>query len=72
VKRRVYDALNVLYAAGVLKKEGKYVSCNPEAIEITKTSSEASVPIQEDVETYQVQTQVSKGFEERMTKISSL
>jgi hypothetical protein len=45
VKRRVYDALNVLYAAGVLKKEGKYVSCNPEALEITKTSSEASVAL---------------------------
>ena len=29
VKRRVYDALNVLYAAGVLKKEGKLVSCDP-------------------------------------------
>jgi hypothetical protein len=56
VKRRVYDALNVLYAAGVLKKEGKYVSCNPEAIEITKKSSEASLPIQEDLENYQVQT----------------
>jgi len=29
--------------SGVLKKDGKYVSCNPEALEITKTSSEASV-----------------------------
>jgi hypothetical protein len=29
VRRRVYDALNVLYAAGRLKKEGKYVSCDP-------------------------------------------
>jgi len=27
VKRRVYDALNVLIAAGVIKKEGKLVSC---------------------------------------------
>ena len=33
VKRRVYDALNVLYAAGVLKKEGKYVSCNSDEID---------------------------------------
>ena len=65
VKRRVYDALNVLYAAGVLKKDGKYVSCNPEALEITKTSSEASIPLQEDIETYQEQLQVSKGYDER-------
>jgi len=28
VRRRVYDALNVLYAAGVLKKEGKQVFCD--------------------------------------------
>ena len=29
VKRRVYDALNVLISAGVLVKEGKYVRNNP-------------------------------------------
>ncbi|KRX05110.1 hypothetical protein PPERSA_06744 [Pseudocohnilembus persalinus] len=28
VKRRVYDALNVLIAAGVIKKEGKQVKCH--------------------------------------------
>lgn len=28
VRRRVYDALNVLYAAGVLKKNGKNVYCD--------------------------------------------
>jgi hypothetical protein len=28
VKRRVYDALNVLIAAGLLRKEGKEVVCN--------------------------------------------
>lgn len=28
VKRRVYDALNVLIAAGLLRKEGKDVLCN--------------------------------------------
>ena len=28
VKRRVYDALNVLIAAGLLRKEGKEVLCN--------------------------------------------
>jgi len=28
VRRRVYDALNVLYAAGVLRKEDKHVFCN--------------------------------------------
>lgn len=33
VKRRVYDALNVLYAAGVLRKEGKLVSCEPKGQE---------------------------------------
>ena len=27
VRRRVYDALNVLYAAGVLQKHGKNVYC---------------------------------------------
>lgn len=32
VRRRVYDALNVLYAAGVLKKEGKHVFCDNKAI----------------------------------------
>lgn len=32
VRRRVYDALNVLYAAGVLKKDQKFVSCDPKAI----------------------------------------
>ena len=32
VRRRVYDALNVLYAAGVLRKDGKHVSCDPKAI----------------------------------------
>lgn len=32
VRRRVYDALNVLYAAGVLKKEGKHVSCDSRAL----------------------------------------
>lgn len=29
LKRRVYDSLNVLVAAGVLKREGEYVSCKP-------------------------------------------
>ncbi len=28
VKRRVYDALNVLISAGLLRKEGKEVLCN--------------------------------------------
>ena len=28
VRRRVYDALNVLYASGVLRKEGKHVFCD--------------------------------------------
>jgi hypothetical protein len=42
VKRRVYDALNVLYAAGVLRKDGKYVSCNPNACDINSSSSEFS------------------------------
>jgi hypothetical protein len=32
VRRRVYDALNVLYAAGVLKKEGKHVFCDNKAV----------------------------------------
>lgn len=37
VRRRVYDALNVLYAAGVLRKSGKHVSCDPDVIEMTKS-----------------------------------
>jgi len=28
IKRRVYDALNVLVAAGLLRKDGKKVFCN--------------------------------------------
>lgn len=28
IKRRVYDALNVQFAAGVLKKEGKFIFPN--------------------------------------------
>jgi hypothetical protein len=34
VRRRVYDALNVLYAAGVLKKEGKHVYCDAKSREL--------------------------------------
>lgn len=30
IKRRVYDALNVLIAANVLKKNGKFVSSDQE------------------------------------------
>ncbi|TNV74179.1 hypothetical protein FGO68_gene10086 [Halteria grandinella] len=36
VRRRVYDALNVLYAAGVLRKGGKHVSCDPDVLEMTR------------------------------------
>jgi len=32
VKRRVYDALNVLIAADILRKEGKLVCCEPSAV----------------------------------------
>eukprot|EP00347_Sterkiella_histriomuscorum_P000159 403376946 len=35
VRRRVYDALNVLYAAGVLKKEGKHVYCDKQVLKLT-------------------------------------
>ena len=28
IKRRVYDALNVLISSGILKKEGKKVYCD--------------------------------------------
>jgi hypothetical protein len=38
VRRRVYDALNVLYAAGVLKKEGKHVFCDSKAKEIFESN----------------------------------
>lgn len=30
----MYDALNVLYASGVLKKDGKHVSCDIKAKEM--------------------------------------
>ena len=46
VKRRVYDALNVLYAAGVLRKEGKYVYCNPEALDLSRAAC-THIPMQE-------------------------
>ena len=36
----MYDALNVLYAAGVLKKEGKHVFCDNKAILLTKKIKE--------------------------------
>jgi hypothetical protein len=36
VRRRVYDALNVLYAAGVLRKDGKHVTCDQHVIEMTR------------------------------------
>lgn len=42
VRRRVYDALNVLYAAGVLKKEGKHVSCDNKALQLTNKLKEIS------------------------------
>ena len=38
MRRRVYDALNVLYAAGVLKKEGKHVFCDSKAKEIFESN----------------------------------
>jgi len=40
VRRRVYDALNVLYAAGVLRKEGKHVSCDPSILELTRQAAD--------------------------------
>lgn len=43
VKRRVYDALNVLIAAGLLRKEGKEVLCNDS---YHKESNRSSDPCQ--------------------------
>ncbi len=40
VRRRVYDALNVLYAAGVLKKDGKHVSCDTKALQLSNKFKE--------------------------------
>ena len=34
VRRRVYDALNVLYAAEVLRKDGKHVYCDTKAMQL--------------------------------------
>ena len=36
VRRRVYDALNVLQAAGILIKEGKVVRCDPKVLEMIR------------------------------------
>lgn len=38
VKRRVYDALNVLIAADILKKDGKTVFCDESLANIGKNS----------------------------------
>ena len=38
MKRRVYDALNVLIAADILRKEGKLVSCDESVANIGKKS----------------------------------
>lgn len=38
VKRRVYDALNVLIAAGLLRKEGKDVVCNERFIQVNEAA----------------------------------
>lgn len=51
VRRRVYDALNVLIAAGVLKKQGKYVSWRVEPPrKLTKRSKAVSKQLQEQVQ----------------------
>jgi hypothetical protein len=52
VKRRVYDALNVLYAAGVLRKEGKLVSCDPRDLHMrinSKAGYESQVDDEEEI-----------------------
>ena len=43
VRRRVYDALNVLYAAGVLKKDQKFVSCDNKAMHLTNSFKEGKM-----------------------------
>jgi hypothetical protein len=40
VRRRVYDALNVLYAAEVLKKDGKHVFCDSKAMQLASKMKE--------------------------------
>jgi len=47
VKRRVYDALNVLIATDVLRKEGKKVFCNPNA-ELVGIPKRRELTIQKD------------------------
>ena len=44
VRRRVYDALNVLYAAGVLQKHGKHVSCDSNVLLLTRKLQEGKHP----------------------------
>lgn len=50
VRRRVYDALNVLYAAGVLKKENKHVSCDERVLSLINKSKEQrqATPVQKN------------------------
>jgi hypothetical protein len=73
VKRRVYDALNVLYAAGVLRKDGKYVSCNPEAVDLTRTSSDISCGMVHEEGHEELLDVQSKGYDNGlMTEIEQL
>ena len=56
VRRRVYDALNVLIAAGMLKKQGKFVTWRSEPLKRTsKRSKAASRQLQERIQDLQAQ-----------------
>ena len=56
VRRRVYDALNVLIAAGMLRKQGKFISWRTEPMrKTTKRVKEASRQLQEQVQDLQAQ-----------------
>ena len=56
VRRRVYDALNVLIAAGMLRKLGKFISWRTEPLrKTTKRAKEASRQLQEQVQDLQAQ-----------------
>lgn len=61
VKRRVYDALNVLIAAGVIKREGKIVLCDEapnnrgSAPNVKITSTEDKMKVHMEIVSFYIQ-----------------
>jgi hypothetical protein len=67
VRRRVYDALNVLYAAGVLMKDDKkHVFCNPKAKEILENASHSSATNSHNNNSTSLERSASKQHQDMM------